>query len=191
MILGRVARWIGLALLAIAILLAGVWCSLAVWFRCGAPEPTHTLLSGGFWVLAVTATVCIATFWRRFVLALYSTAVGLVVVWWVTIEPSTDRNWVPEIAHSATGAIDGDRLVVSNVRNFTWRSDTDFDQVWEQRYYDLSRLTDVELIMSYWAGEAIAHTIVSFGFDDGTRIAFSVEEKQETYSSVAGFLQAV
>jgi hypothetical protein len=57
--------------------------------------------------------------------------------------------------------------VISNVRNFTWRSETDFDQIWEQRTYNLSRVHDVDLIMSYWMGEAIAHTIVSFGFDDG------------------------
>jgi hypothetical protein len=73
-----------------------------------------------------------------------------------------------------------------------WRSDTDFDQRWEQRTYNLSHVTDVDLIMSYWAGEAIAHTIVSFGFDDAARLAFSIEtrkESQEGYSSIAGFFK--
>ena len=68
----------------------------------------------------------------------------------------------------------------------------DFDQRWEQRTYDLSRLTGVDLIMSYWAGEAIAHTIVSFGFDDGARLAFSIEtrkQRDEVYSSIAGFFK--
>ena len=56
----------------------------------------------------------------------------------------------------------------------------------------LSHLTDVDLIMSYWMGEAIAHTIVSFGFDNGERLAFSIEtrkERDESYSSVAGFFK--
>ena len=56
----------------------------------------------------------------------------------------------------------------------------------------LSHLTDVDLIMSYWMGEAITHTIVSFGFDNGERLAFSIEtrkERDESYSSVAGFFK--
>ena len=47
------------------------------------------------------------------------------------------------MAGSVTATIDGDRLVVSNVRNFNWRSDTDFDQRWEQRSYDLSHVANV------------------------------------------------
>lgn len=82
--------------------------------------------------------------------------------------------------------------MLRNVRNFTWRRETDFDPIWEQRTFDLSRVTDVDLIMSYWMGEAIAHTIVSFGFDNGERLAFSIEtrkERNESYSSVAGFFK--
>lgn len=45
------------------------------------------------------------------------------------------------------------------LQDFKRRSDTDFDQVWEQQTYRLSRVTDVDLIMSYWMGEPIAHTI--------------------------------
>jgi hypothetical protein len=82
--------------------------------------------------------------------------------------------------------------VFSNVRNFNWRSDTDFDQRWEERTYSLSHVSNVDLILSYWAGEAIAHLIVSFGFDDGSRLAFSIETRKsrgEEYSTIAGFFR--
>jgi hypothetical protein len=130
---------------------------------------------------------------RRWVaFTIYAPGIALFFVWWATITATNNRNWAPDVARTVTATIDGDRLVVSNVRNFTWRSETDFDQRWEQRTYDLSHVTDVDLIMSYWAGEAIAHTIVSFGFDDGSRLAFSIETRKEShvdYSSVAGFFK--
>ena len=108
------------------------------------------------------------------------------------VTPSNDRDWQPDVARSVTATIDGDRLVVSNVRNFNWRSDTDFDQRWEERTYSLSHVSNVDLILSYWAGEAIAHLIVSIGFDDGSRLAFSIETRKsrgEEYSTIAGFFR--
>lgn len=83
--------------------------------------------------------------------------------------------------------------MVHDVRNFVWRSDSDFEPNWETRSYDLSKLKGLDLIMSYWSGEAIAHTIVSFGFSDGQQLAFSIEirkEKTESYSALAGFFRA-
>ena len=46
--------------------------------------------------------------------------------------------------------------------------------------------------MSYWMGEAIAHTIVSFGFREGARLAFSIEvrkESDERFSTIGGFFK--
>jgi len=189
---GRLARWIGSALLAIAILLIGIWCSIAIWYRCAAGEPVRGLLAGAGLVLTLVTVASLATSRRWVALAVYAASVALFLAWWATIRPTNDRNWAPDVARSVTSTIDGDRLVVKNVRNFTWRSDTDLDQRWEQRTYNLSHVTDVDLIMSHWAGEAIAHTIVSFGFDEGARLAFSIETRKESdegYSSVAGFFK--
>ena len=150
------------------------------------------LLAGAAALLAVAAAVCLATRQRWPVMAVYWLAVGALLLWWIAILPAGRREWAPDVAENATAAFDGDRVVVSNVRNFTWRSETDFDPVWEDRSYTLSHVTEVDLIMSYWMGESIAHTIVSFGFDDGDRLAFSIEvrkEANETFSSIAGFFK--
>ena len=191
-IVRRSVRWIGFSLLTIAILLIGVWCSVAIWYRCPAGEAVRGLLAAATLAFAVVVVVCLATTRRWFALALYAASFALFLGWWSTITPTSDRNWAPDVARTVTATIDGDRLVVRNVRDFTWRSDTDFDQRWEQRTYDLSHVHDVDLIMSYWAGEAIAHTIVSFGFDDAPRLAFSIETRKEShegYSSIAGFFK--
>ena len=143
-------------------------------------------------VFALVAVACLATPRRWPAFSVYAASFALFLAWWATITPTNDRNWAPDVARTVTATIDGDRLVIKNVRNFRWRSDSDFDQRWEQRTYNPSHVTDVDLIMSYWAGEAIAHTIVSFGFDDGARLAFSIETRKEShegYSSVAGLFK--
>jgi hypothetical protein len=48
------------------------------------------------------------------------------------------------------------------------------------------------MILTYWAGPTIAHTIVSFGFDDGDHVLFSVSIRptvERGYSSIAGFFK--
>jgi hypothetical protein len=188
----RLARRIGFLLLATAMLLIGIWCSVAIWYQCGASEPVRSFLAGAAAIFTLIAIACLATKRRWPVFALYSAAIALFLAWWGTISPTNDRNWAPDVARSVTAIINGDRLVVSNVRNFAWRSETDFDPNWERRTYKLSHVVDADLIMSYWMGEAIAHTIVSFGFDDGARIAFSIETRKEAdegYSSIAGFFK--
>lgn len=188
----RLARRTGFGVIAIAVVLVSVWCAFAVWFRSGLHGPARGLLAALPVGLALFTVASLATRNRWRVLAADAVAVVVVLGWWVSIAPSNDRNWAPDIGRTATVTIDGDRLVVSNLRNFAWRSDTDFDQRWETRTYDLARVTDVDLIMSYWAGEAIAHTIISFGFGEGPRLAFSVEtrkERGEAYSAIAGFFK--
>ena len=188
----HLVRRLGFVLLAMAILLIGAWSSLAIWYRCGAGEPLRGFLIGVTATFAVVATACLATRKRWIVVGIYFASFCLMLAWWTTITPTNERGWAPDVARSVTATIDGDRVVVSNVRNFTWRSDTDFDQIWEQRSFRLSHVTDVDLIMSYWMGEAIAHTIVSFGFDDAPRLAFSIEirkEGHESFSSIAGFFK--
>jgi hypothetical protein len=192
MIVTRLARWFGITLLAIIIMLIGGWCALVVWFRFAAGETVRAALTAVIVVLALLTVGCLVTSRRWFALTAYAALFAVVLAWWTTITPSNDRDWTPDVARNVTATIDGDRLVVSNVRNFNWRSDTDFDERWEQRSYDLSRVANVDLILSYWAGETIAHLIVSFGFVGGDRLAFSIEtrkERHEAYSTIAGFFR--
>jgi Domain of unknown function (DUF4105) len=172
--------------------LVGAWCSIAIWYQCGAGEQLRGLLTGSAAIFTLIAVAALATRRRWLIAGIYAASVAGFLGWWATIMPTNDRNWAPDVARTVTATLDGDKVVVNNVRNFTWRSDVDFDQRWKQRTYYLSHLTDVDLIMSYWMGEAIAHTIVSFGFDSGERLAFSIEtrkERNEGYSSIAGFFK--
>jgi hypothetical protein len=188
----RALQWVGTAVGGLVMLFAGLWGSLAIWFRLVPASPLREFLVGGLLLLALLAIACLVLRrWR--IVALYVVCFAAVFGWWAALQPSNDRVWADDVARMASGTVEGNRLVVRNVRNFLWRSDTDFDARWETRSYDLDTLMGLDLIMSYWAGESIAHAIVSFGFADGQRLAFSIEirkEKTETYSALAGFFRA-
>ena len=54
-----------------------------------------------------------------------------------------------------------------------------FHARWEDRTYDLSKLDSVDLIAVYWAGKAVAHIMVSFGFQGQDYLAVSIETRKE------------
>ncbi|HEY2919526.1 MAG TPA: DUF4105 domain-containing protein, partial [Candidatus Binatia bacterium] len=101
-------------------------------------------------------------------------------------------DWQSEVANLPYATINGDVVTIHNVRNFDYRTETDFDPRWETRAYNLSKLTSADIIAVYWAGKAIAHVMLSFGFEGKDYLAVSIEtrkEKGESYSTLAGFFR--
>lgn len=117
------------------------------------------------------------------------------LLWWSTITPRQDRDWADDVAHITRmqpAAADADIVELQDVRNFIWRSETDYTARWDRRRYDLTQLRSVDMAVSYWMGPAIAHTLVSFGFADGRQLVFSFEirkEKGEAFDALAGFFK--
>lgn len=113
-------------------------------------------------------------------------------VWWLIQRPSNNRLWADDVAQLLRSEVQGNQVTLFNVRNFEWRSEADYTPRWEARQYDLSTLQSADLILSYWMGPHIAHTLVSFGFADGRQLVYSLEirkEKGEEFSAVAGFFR--
>src|SRR5215469_15904866 len=111
-------RAAGFVLIAACMLLIGAWCSVATWYGCGAGEPMRGLLAGAAAIVTIFAVACLATRRRWPAVAVYSGAVAVFLAWWATISPASDRDWAPDVARTLRAMIDGDRLVLSNVRNF-------------------------------------------------------------------------
>jgi uncharacterized protein DUF4105 len=120
----------------------------------------------------------------------------VLVGWWRSLRPSNERDWRPEVARLATASfsagVRGDRVTVRNVRNFRYRSVEDFDERWDERTYDLARLDGLDIFFITWGAPLIAHTILSWSFDDGQRLAISVEvrkRKGQKYSAWKAFFR--
>ncbi|UKI33232.1 MAG: hypothetical protein L6W00_07080 [Lentisphaeria bacterium] len=76
--------------------------------------------------------------------------------------------WQRPWARAPHVEFDGARAKIGNIRNFRYRTETDFDSVYTSGEYDLDQLESVDLAVSHWDGlEAIAHTMLSFGFRTG------------------------
>lgn len=122
----------------------------------------------------------------------------LVILWLIFLVPQVpraDRAWVPEHRRLARAEFHGDSLVtIRDLRDFAYRSETEFTEAYADRTYDLASIESAWFILtpfsSRWRGPA--HAFVSFGFGDGQYVAISVEARREageTYGVVAGMLR--
>ena len=185
-IAGRAAWWSAVAALA---LLVG-WSALVMEFCPPLPAPLRhavaLLLVGGFLLALWRARR------RRVVVACAGGifALGLTVFW--SQAASNDRAWCADVSVLPWAEFDGDRITVHNIRCCDYRSESDFTVRHRDDTFDLSRLTGVDLFHVYWGSPSIAHTMLSFGFEDGRHLCLSVEtrrEQGEVYDALKGFFR--
>ncbi|MGY6269461.1 Lnb N-terminal periplasmic domain-containing protein [Achromobacter denitrificans] len=176
----------------LAVLAAAGWGALALWFQAPLGRSARAVLPAAWLALAVVALADLAR-GRLLAAAMFGAALLVLLAWWAAgVRPSNHRRWMPEVARQTQGSVEGGLLTLRNVRNFGWRSRTDYEERWETRVYDLSRLASVDLALSYWGRPAIAHAMVSFGFDGGQYVVFSVEirrKQDDSFSEIGGFFR--
>ena len=144
--------------------------------------------------LPLSATVAvIALVRRRWMWASpYLVVFSVLLIWWSRLEPSNARDWQAETALLPYAVIEGDIVTVHNIRNFVYRSETDFTPAYYDKRFDLRKLEAVDLVTSYWMGPEIAHVFSSYAFAGGDHLAISIEARKvkgEGYSSLKGFFR--
>jgi hypothetical protein len=185
-------RGAGIGIATFVIPLLALWGGFALWYQVPGGRVLKVL---SVLVWALFGSAMLLSIWKGrgpvgfvcFVLAFSS-----LLIWWERIPPSNNREWADDVARQTSGRVGGNLVTLRNVRNFEWRTDTDYTQRWETRTYDLNRLRSLDMVLSYWSMRAIAHVLISFGFDDGSHVVFSVEirrEKQESFSEIGGFFK--
>lgn len=181
----KVLRFILCALAWIAAALCATWAFGALYFDF----PKAGAFAAILFVIALLAIVIFVR-GKLLKLGIVFGACALVAAWWLTLKPSNDRAWQPDVAQTAWAEINGDEITIHNVRNCDYRTATDFTPHWERRTVRLSQITGIDLAINYWGSPWIAHPIVSFQFADALPLCFSIETRKtigQQYSTLEGF----
>ncbi|MCO4768686.1 MAG: DUF4105 domain-containing protein [Deltaproteobacteria bacterium] len=148
-------------------------------------------------LLAVAYVTCLAAAaWKAPHLTALGTAAALFVLvggWYSTITPSHERQWSEDQSRLAHPEIHGDILTIADLRDFRYRSESDWDARWRDATYDLRQLKRGWFIVEHFSEfEGAAHAMATFEFDGGQFLAVSVEirkEQGESYSPLRGLFR--
>lgn len=174
---------------ALLLWIASVWAFAAL--AIDLPTPQWRIPVAAAYAAALVV-VAILTKHRPLRLALTTIAPMLVLAWWLSLQPSQHRDWQPDVAVLPYADIQGNQITLHHIRNCRYRTETDFDVRYYDRTFDLDRLRSTDLMLVYWGSPHIAHSMVSFGFEGGGYVCFSIEtrkEKGEAYSAIKGLFR--
>jgi hypothetical protein len=177
----RIAAWSAAWLIAFG---CAVWAAGALYFDLPAFRAPAAVL---FALTLLVALILVRGKGRK--LAVVLGGFAAVLAWWLTLKPSNDGNWQPDVAQLAWAEINGDEVTLHNVRNCDYRTETDYTPRWETRTMRLSQITGIDLAINYWGSPWMAHPIVSFQFADAPPVCFSIETRKtvgQTYSAIGG-----
>lgn len=187
----QILRWIASGLVWLLLGIAVLWAFGALWFdlpQVLAPQVLAPQVLACLFLAAVGVTAtALKPRWRAKLCI--AVAVLAVLAWWQSLKPQQYRDWKTTVVHTARADLNGDLVMLRNVRDFDYRSEDDYTPRWHDRRVDLRNLRGVDLFITYWGSPYMAHPIISFDFGPDGRVCFSIEtrpEKGESYSALGG-----
>jgi hypothetical protein len=189
---GRIA--VAIALIVAGLVITGLtgWGALVLFYLAPGSGGVRETLAWVFVALGlVTLGTLVARRARRVAGPTFAAAFALVLLVWASATPSNSRDWQPEVALLPYADIKGDLVTIHNIRNFDYRTETDFTPAYHDKTFDLRRLDRTDLVAVYWMGPAIAHLFVTFGFGDD-HLAISIEARKDRtrpYATIPGFFR--
>ncbi len=183
-------KYAGVFICAVVVILMTAWGTLAIYWSNPPPGLLRSVLAAVFGLATVLAFLCLPNRLRTLIgfLLVFAAVAG----WWMTIPASNDRLWQRDVAVLPFADVKGDLVTIHNIRNLAYRTETDFDVRYYDKTFDLKQLDSVDLIAVYWMGDAIAHVMVTFGFQEKDFVTFSIETRKEIgegYSTLKGFFK--
>jgi hypothetical protein len=117
------------------------------------------------WLLTIlfvlTIGVALVTRRRRLGLMIWATTIIIMGIWFGQDKPLNNRDWAPEYRVITTWSRQGNTINIYNVRNFSYRSDGSAIPAYYDATYRPDQVATVDLVTSYWAGDAIAHVFLT------------------------------
>jgi len=174
------------ALTWLVLLIASVWAFGALWFDFPrTSEQPWVALAFGLTVLFMV--VLVRSRWRAKLII--ATIILVILGWWLSQQPRQYRNWKPEVALTAHAEVEGNIVTLFNVRNFEYRTETDFTPHYETRRLDLNNLRGMDIFINTWGSPFMAHPIISYDFGLQGHLCFSIEtrpQRGQEYSALGG-----
>jgi hypothetical protein len=185
----RIGRIIGWIVIGLVLLLMTGWGVLALWF---AKLPLAIrIVAASCYGLGMFLLPLLLRPRRRGIVAACA-LFALAVVWFLSIPPSNNRDWQPDVAVLPWAETRGNLVTIHDIRNCDYRSETDYSCRYYDRTFDLAKLRGLDLFLVHWGSPYIAHPIFSFDFNGEGHVCFSIEtrkEKGEEYSAIKGFFR--
>ncbi len=185
------ARTLGWTLYAVLAL----WCAGAVFYNKLGPAPVRIFAAGVVLFLLAYLPILGRLYPKHkwgFHAGTATVFLG-VVLFFLFLRPQQERDWTLSCARLPVTSLRQDALTVWNIRDFNYRSTTDFDINYRRNTYDLLQLEGMDMALSHWDGiELIAHMMLIFRFKDQPALVLSAEcryEKADEYSSIAGLFR--
>ena len=189
---GRSAGWLrilGLVFVWVVLALLSLWAMAALYIDVRRPALRLPLAI----LYAIVLVAIVANYRLRARSALLCLACFcLVLAWWLSLQPTNTADWQADVDRPAWVERSGDRLIIHNLRNCDYRTETDYSNCWGDRTLSLSDLRGGDLFFTTWGVKWIGHPILSFQFGDGQHIAFSIEARykgSQVYSAILGFFR--
>ena len=176
------------------ITLTSIWVCLFIWVH----QPLNSVFTYGLIIVWLIFAVATGYFYLQqhrlmhYSKYAYPIAFIALLIGFFSLTPRNDRIWQDETEKIIQFKFIDGKIEIQNIRNFVWRSDTDYDVKWETRRYDIEQLESIDLIVSHFMKGPVAHVFISFGFKDGEHLAFSLEVRQEHdegFSTIGGFFR--
>ncbi|MCX6925229.1 MAG: DUF4105 domain-containing protein [Verrucomicrobia bacterium] len=185
----RGLRLLGLLALSAFLLCLTLWAAAALYFDVRVSW-LQVPLAGTYLLAVLVGWILVKRRWLG--RCLVAGGFLLVLAWWSTLQPSNDGDWQPDLAKLAYADIDGSKVTLHNIRNCDYRTETDFDVRHYDKTYDLQKLRTMDLFIVYCGAPYMAHTMMSFGFDGGDYLCFSIETRKtkgQGYSALRGLFR--